>query len=580
MSAARETLGSVGKAATHDAASASNRFKILGRIASGGMADIYIALATTETGVERHVVLKRVLAERARDEDFAAMFLDEAKLSAQLQHPNIAQVYDVGQLGGTYFYTMEYVHGEDLRHVLHKMAQRKQQLPINLALFIASGALAALHHAHERTARDGTPLHIVHRDVSPSNVMIGYEGAVKLLDFGVAKAEQRSTESRSGSIKGKVSYLSPEQIKGLRVDRRSDVFALGIVLHEMLTCKRLYKRDADFVTLMAITNDEVPPPSTLRKDVSPELDRIVMRALEKDRDKRYASAAEMLEEVEALATAERQPLSASALARFMREHVGVKPEPWVDARTSEDPPTVTTTVSNADAKTVAGATRVASADEMSELQAQLDQARDLRPITATSTDESQPAATTRPAMPKRRRGLVFAVVMLALVAAGVVGFVMLRDELREPTPPAATPPPTPAPVASPTPAPTPAPALAQAEPAPPAPEPAKPERVEPPPSVADLFAHGDWGAVVHACDAAGELDSKDVRTCALAACNAKQRSPALAYHKRAAAADHAAIEKACHDKGIPFVSPARPQPAAKDPCKDPKYVEANPLKCL
>src|SRR5262245_27721321 len=194
------------------------------------MADIYLVLASTEAGVDRHLVLKRVLAERSRDPLFARMFLDEARLAAQLQHPNIAQVHDVGKLAGSYFFTMEYVHGEDVRAVMYRLATLRRPLPIGHALHIAVGALAALHHAHERKGADGKTLGVVHRDVSPSNVMVAYEGTVKLLDFGVAKATQRTAESHAGTIKGKIAYLSPEQCEGKDVDRRSDIFSLGIVL--------------------------------------------------------------------------------------------------------------------------------------------------------------------------------------------------------------------------------------------------------------------------------------------------------------------------------------------------------------
>jgi len=319
----------VGIATAQEKGTTSTRYAILGRLASGGMADIYLVLQTNEAGVDRHLVLKRVLAERSRDPAFASMFLDEARLAAQLHHQNIAQVYDVGTLDGAYFFTMEYVHGEDARTLLHRLLKRGQQLPVNLALYMASGVLAALHHAHDRTTAAGVALNVVHRDVTPSNVMVSYEGSVKLLDFGVAKASERSTESRSGAVKGKIGYLSPEQCRGHAVDRRSDLFSLGIVLYELMTCKRLFSRDSDFETMLAITGQELPPPSKLRPELSPEIDRIVMKALEKERERRYPTAAAMLEDIEAVATAERHLLSSSAASRFMRELFGAKPEPWI-----------------------------------------------------------------------------------------------------------------------------------------------------------------------------------------------------------------------------------------------------------
>jgi len=293
------------------------------------MADIYLTRVTTEAGFERHYVLKRVLAERSNDPHFASMFLDEARLAAQLHHPNIAQVHDIGKLAGAYFFTMEYVHGEDARHLLQRLAGLRRKLPVHLALHIASSTLLALHHAHERTNPAGKPLGIVHRDVTPSNLMIAYDGSVKLLDFGVAKAAERIVESRSGTIKGKISYLSPEQCEGKRVDRRSDIFSLGIVLHEMLTTRRLYRRDTDFATMIAIVQEDVPKPSSIVPDLPPEIDALVLGAMEKDPDRRYQTAAAMIEAIEAIAESQRYVMSVSTMGRFMRDLYGERPEPWI-----------------------------------------------------------------------------------------------------------------------------------------------------------------------------------------------------------------------------------------------------------
>jgi serine/threonine protein kinase len=324
---------------------ASNRYTILGRLAGGGMADILLAKATSVGEVERYVVLKRVLPERSRDPTFARMFLDEARLASQLHHPNIAQVYDIGKLAGSYFFTMEYVHGEDVRSLLNRLAGLDRQLPTNNALYIAAGALAALHHAHDRVGADGTSLGIVHRDVSPSNVMVSYEGVIKLLDFGVAKAAQRSAETKTGTIKGKIAYLSPEQCKGAIVDRRSDIFSLGVVLYEMLTSRRLFKRDTDFGTMMAIVNDDIPPPSAIRNDVTPDLDKVVMTALRKDPERRYATAGDMLEAIEGLAGTEHLVLSATTTGRFLRELFGERPEPWMEIKVRGDEPKAITITS-------------------------------------------------------------------------------------------------------------------------------------------------------------------------------------------------------------------------------------------
>ena len=259
-----------------------------------------------------------------------------ARLAAQLQHPTSRRC-TTSEDRGSYFFTMEYVHGEDAPRAAAASGLKKR-LPINLALHVASGALAALQHAHTRLGADGKPLGVVHRDVTPSNVMVSFEGVVKLLDFGVAKASQRSVESQSGSIKGKIAYLSPEQCRGEPVDRRSDLYSLGIVLHEMLTGRRLYKRETDFASMLAIATEEVPKPSLARPELSRELDAIVMTAMAKDPAHRYASATEMLEAIETLATNERHLVSGTAMSRFLRELFGEKPEPWVELAEREDDP--------------------------------------------------------------------------------------------------------------------------------------------------------------------------------------------------------------------------------------------------
>jgi serine/threonine protein kinase len=322
-----------------------NRYEILARLASGGMAELFLARVASPSGVDRHVVLKRVLPDRAGDPHFAQMFLDEARLAAQLRHPNIAQVYDVGRLGSSHFFTMEYVHGENARSLLQRVHGLRRPIPLNHALTITAGAAAGLHHAHERIGPDRRPLDIVHRDVSPSNIMLGFEGAVKLLDFGVAKAIGRTAETRAGTVKGKIAYLSPEQCTGERpVDRRSDLFSLGICLYELLTVRRLFRRDTDFATMAAIVQEHVVPPSRLRGDVPPAIDHIVMTALAKDPDARFPTADAMLDAIENAAAAAGLPLSPGGLGRYLRELFGERPEPWIELESLEQlPPPVTVT---------------------------------------------------------------------------------------------------------------------------------------------------------------------------------------------------------------------------------------------
>jgi serine/threonine protein kinase len=310
--------------------SASNSYEILAKLAEGGMAEIFIARHATGAGVERIVVLKRILPHCADDTELVRMFIHEARLAAQLQHPNVAQVYDVGKLGSSYFFTMEYVHGETVRDLTLLARGMRQRIPFGTVLSIAAGAAAGLHHAHERRGIDGKPLGIVHSDVSPSNLLISREGIVKLVDFGIARAAGSSANT-SGSVRGKISYLSPEQCHSSHeIDRRSDLFSLGIVLWELVTLQGLYRRSSDFENMSAIESEAALPPSQFRKDVPPEIDELIMKLLAKRPEDRFQTAGELLERIEATAMTLRTPLSIAGLARTMLEWFGDRPEPWLE----------------------------------------------------------------------------------------------------------------------------------------------------------------------------------------------------------------------------------------------------------
>lgn len=315
---------------TPEVGSTANQYQILAKLAVGGMAELFLARGAGVGGVERYCVLKRVLRDRSGDAQFIQMFLDEVRLAAQLHHPNIAAVYDVGMLGGSYFFTMEYVHGETVRALLQRTHALRRPVPVACALTIIAGAAAGLHHAHERRAPDGRRLEIVHRDVSPSNLIVSFEGNVKLVDFGVAKAADRGVETKSGTVKGKISYLSPEQCRGETVDRRSDLFSLGIVAWELLANSRLYRRASDFESMVAIVNERPKPPSHKRAEVPRALDDIVLRLLAKSPDERYQTAAEVIEAVEHASMRAGTLLSASAVSRLLRELFGARNEPWVE----------------------------------------------------------------------------------------------------------------------------------------------------------------------------------------------------------------------------------------------------------
>ncbi|MBI5481279.1 MAG: serine/threonine protein kinase, partial [Deltaproteobacteria bacterium] len=303
-------------------------YEILQRIAVGGMAEIYLARVSGISGFEKLVVVKRILPQLATSPEFVQMFLDEARIAATLHHSNIVQVYDVGTVGGQYFFSMEFLHGEDLSGISRALAAAGRPLPVEAALGIASGVCAGLHYAHERIGLDGQPLEIVHRDVSPQNVIVTFDGGVKLLDFGIAKAARRLAATRCGTLKGKVRYMSPEQCQGAAMDRRSDVFSLGILLWELTTGRRLFARSSEFETLKAIVETDAPAPSSVRPDYPLELERVVMRALRRHRAERYQTAQDMQLDLEEFARENKLSVSPILLGRLMHELFSERIEAW------------------------------------------------------------------------------------------------------------------------------------------------------------------------------------------------------------------------------------------------------------
>src|SRR6185503_14457623 len=305
------------------------RYVVLKHLASGGMADVLLGRADGIEGFERHVVLKRIRPEYARDERFIRMFLDEARVVANLHHQHIVQVHDIGEAEGEYFIAMEYIHGEDVRSILSNASKSRAHVPVGHALAIVSAAAAGLHYAHERRGADMRSLGIVHRDVSPSNILVGYDGSIKVVDFGIAKASMRR-ETRSSSLKGKVSYMSPEQCKGAGLDRRSDVYSLGVVLYELCTTSRLFKGDNDYLLMDQIVNGRVSLPQVRRPDLPNELSAIIMRAISPDPERRYFTAEEFRVALEQFAARARLTASTAAIGAYLRKQFGERPEPWLE----------------------------------------------------------------------------------------------------------------------------------------------------------------------------------------------------------------------------------------------------------
>ena len=298
------------------------RYVLLDRIGVGGMAEVFRAVMPGVEGFQRTFVVKRILAARAQSPYFVDMFVQEARINALLHHPNIVQVFDFGNVSGTYFLAMEYVRGRDVSALLRRLRDRERPCPVGVATFIAHEVAQALGYAHTLTGPEGKPLNIVHRDVSPANVICLRAGGVKLLDFGIAKAigEPEVEKAGQGMFKGKLSYVAPERIKDLPIDGRSDLFSLGVVLWELLAGQKLFRGKSDFQTLKNVLEMAVPPPSSLRPDVPPELDRIVARALARDPDQRYATGQALAEDLDAVLEALR--FQTRALPELLAELFG------------------------------------------------------------------------------------------------------------------------------------------------------------------------------------------------------------------------------------------------------------------
>jgi len=329
------------------------------------MAEIYLARASGIQGFEKYVVLKRILPQFAANHELIRMFLQEAKLAAILDHANIAQVHDIGEQDGVFFFTMEYLHGEDARRIMKEIGARGEMIPLEHAVHIVIDAAAGVHFAHEKKGPDDVPLGIVHRDLSPSNIVVTFAGGVKVVDFGVAKIAADAELSGRYSLKGKLAYMSPEQVAQGRVDRRSDVFALGIVLYELTTGKRLFKGGNEVETMRLVLDAKVAKPSEVIPAYPPELERIVMRALERSAERRYQTARDLQFDLEAFARDQKLQISSAALAEWMEAAFGPKREIWhllpgdataqTPAKPSDEPTAATRKVSHEELQLMANA---------------------------------------------------------------------------------------------------------------------------------------------------------------------------------------------------------------------------------
>lgn len=289
------------------------RYLVCDEIASGGMATVHFGRMIGEAGFSRTVAIKRLHDSYAKDPDFVAMFVDEARVAARIHHPNVVDTLDVVDAGGALLLVMEYLHGESLSRLLKCAARDGEAVPLDVASAIVCDALLGLHAAHEATTEAGAPLDLVHRDVSPQNIFVGADGITRVVDFGIAKAMGRVHTTREGQLKGKLAYMAPEQIVGGAVDRRADVYATGVVLWEMLTGRSLFRGENEAATMRNALDKPVPAPSEVVASVPPAIDGVVLRALARDKGERYATAREMARALEACVA----PASARKIAEWV-----------------------------------------------------------------------------------------------------------------------------------------------------------------------------------------------------------------------------------------------------------------------
>ena len=383
------------------------KYKLVRLIASGGMAEVYLARQAGAAGFEKLVCLKRILPHLSRDRQFVEMFLNEARLAARLDHPNIVSIYDLGEANGNYFIAMEFIDGPSLRAVAKRARERGERLPIAEVVKIVSMAAAGLHHAHELADAGGRPLGLVHRDISPDNILVHRNGVAKVVDFGIAKAANSSGKTRTGALKGKVAYMPPEQLRGDPLDRRTDVFALGVVLYEMLAGQRPWEGDSDVSLIGRIMTEEPKPFATVRLDAPPGLIAVLDRALAKDREARYSSCHDLQADLEALLVSLGKTITAARISDF--------------AKAYEEP------VSAPDESTGAA---------MQALETEMNGTGPATAVPGRRPPAREPRTTVLAPSPPNRNGFAYAAIAFLCVAAigGSGGYLVLQRGMLAPEP--------------------------------------------------------------------------------------------------------------------------------------------------
>jgi TonB family protein len=394
------------------------QYVLIEKIATGGMAEVWKARMRGVEGFQKIVAIKKILPHLSDNQDFIEMFVDEAKLAAQLNHNNIIHIYDLGKIQSSYYIAMEYIDGFDLKTILRRGEERGQPMEPQLALFIASKVASALDYAHRKRDFEEKEMGLVHRDVSPQNVLISQEGDIKLCDFGIAKAASKASHTQAGALKGKLQYMSPEQAWGRSIDRRSDIFALATVLFELLTGRKLFTGDNELSILEQVREARVTPPSQMNDEVTPEIDRIVLKALQKDPANRYQTAGEMARDIDAVLYSFKPTPTSADLAIYMHRISSAEPvmhhpepEPVFAAPAAPSMPAFTPAPVMAAAAPVAAAVHTPAA------------------ATVIEPWEQQPAPAKKgSAMP------LVAVGGLVLVLAAIGGWFLMRGKGATPAP--------------------------------------------------------------------------------------------------------------------------------------------------
>lgn len=413
-----------------------DRYELLGEIASGGMATVYLARLTGMGGFQRFVAMKRLHPHLASEKEFVEMFLDEARIAARIHHPNVVPILEVGasQLG--YYLVMEYIEGDTLARLLARAASSGKRLPVSIALRIAIDMLSGLHAAHELHDDQNQPVNLVHRDVSPQNVLVGQDGIARITDFGVARAASRLNATRAGQLKGKIAYMAPEQAAGAELlDRRADVFSAGVVIWESLAQKRLFKAENEAATLSRVIAEPVPELSQIAPMVSAEVSGVVMRALDRDPDKRFPSCAAFADALEAAAALGDKVATPRDLANYVAEVMG--------AEIAQQREAVRNWLAHSDPT---AADRPSAPGNMSSVSAAAMAIPGLLDVSRSSVSHSPPPLPPPP--PRSRLPVVLGgVLLLGLLGAG--GFLLARSASSgsapaaapvAPAPPAAVPP--------------------------------------------------------------------------------------------------------------------------------------------